>query len=79
MPLSKQREQFFYDILRASDDAGERFYQSVPKEWAERFDPKYNYILNKGSNGLDPDEALYDFWDKFVYNVQPQFNNTYTT
>lgn len=76
---SAQRKQFFYDILRASDDAGEKFYQSVPREWAERFDPKYNYILNSGANGLDPDEALYNFWDKFVYNVQPQFNNIYTT
>ena len=72
---SAQRRQFFYDILRASDDAGEKFYQNVPKEWAQRFDPKYNYDINRGANGLDPDEALYELWDKFVYNDYGNDNN----
>lgn len=72
---SAQRRQFFYDILRASDDGGEEFYRNVPQWWAKRFDPKFNNILNKGTNGLDPDEAFYNFWENFVYNTQPNDNS----
>lgn len=73
-PLSVQKRDFFYDVLRASDDGGESFYKAVPEWWKQRFDPTYNYILNKGTNGLDPDEALYNFWEEFVQNQYPNSN-----
>ena len=85
VPQSIQKERFFYDYLRASDDAGQKFYEYMQKnapEWTNRYSVDHDFISNNFANGIEPDEAAFEFWNRFVqnnYTPKININESYIT
>lgn len=83
MSKSMQKERFFYDYLKASDDAGQAFYEFMQKNapnWIKKYSVDHDLIINNFANGINPDEAAFEFWRDFVQNdtkSQDDINNQY--